>query len=1016
VAPPNNVELTAASGPATTERFAPARPTFKSDRDLLDAYGKLPLAFVENQGQTDPRVRYFAHGSGYAFFLTRKEIVLLFVHRFASRAAIEPATHQIILALRFLGGNPDVALKGEERAPGEVNYFRGSDQARWQTQLPRYGQIVYRDLWPGVDMTLTGQGGKLKYEFHLRPGARPADIRLAYRGSSGLALDSAGALLIETSSGMLRDSPPVAYQEIGGARVPVESRYALNDGGSAGTSFGFAVGKGYDPKHELIIDPGVDYSTFLGGTSHEIGAGIAVDAAGNVYVVGTTQSLDFPATGGAFRTRLNSTTNVSDVFVSKLNATGSALIYSTYLGGSGFDFGRAIAVDAAGNAYVTGQTASSNFPTTGGAFQRAIKFIPTPRPPDPMDAFVTKLNSAGSGLVYSTFLGGVDIDDALGIAVDSAGNAYVTGVTSSHDFPTTPGAFSRTSGGGNDAFVTKLNATGTALVYSTYLGGLDNEVGARIRLDAANNAYVMGSTRSADFPTTAGAFDTTHNGAFDVFVTKVNATGSGLVYSTFLGGSDFDSGQGLAIDAAGNAYVSGGTLSLDFPTTPGAFSTTPSGSDAFVTKLNAAGSALVYSTFLGGTGGEGAAAIAVDAAGIAYVTGGTSSVDFPTTADGFQPRFNGGASDAFVTRLNATGSALLYSTFLGGTNSESGADLVLDAKGNAYVTGVTYSADFPTTPGALDVIFKGNTLIFWGDAFVTKFVFADVGLSISSLAVSPSTVAGRTSSTGTATLSAAAPAGGATVTLASSNPAVVGVPASVTVPAGAASTSFAITTTTVAASTALSISGTFGGVTRTAVLTVTPVAAAPSLSSVTVDPTSVVGGAGASGTVTLTAAAPASGAIVGLSSSNTTVASVPASATVAAGALSANFSIGTTAVTVATPVTISGTFGGATRTATLSVNPQVAPPPPPPPPAQSATLTVTATGRTGERVTSSPAGINVAVGSTGSATFATGTSITLTVSNGRSAIWSGACSSGANKVKTCTFTITGAASVSANVQ
>jgi len=406
----------------------------------------------------------------------------------------------------------------------------------------------------------------------------------------------------------------------------------------------------------------------------------------------------------------------------------------------------------------------------------------------------------------------------------------------------------------------------------------------------------------------------------------------------------------------------------------------------------------------------------VDAAGIAYVTGGTSSVDFPTTADGFQPRFNGGASDAFVTRLNATGSAILYSTFLGGTNSESGADLVLDAKGNAYVTGVTYSADFPTTPGALDVIFKGNTLIFWGDAFVTKFVFADVGLGISSLAVSPSTVAGGTSSTGTATLSAAAPAGGATVTLASSNPAVVGVPASVTVPAGAASTSFAITTTTVAASTALSISGTFGGVTRTAVLTVTPVAAAPSLSSVTVNPTSVVGGAGASGTVTLTAAAPAGGAIVGLSSSNTTVASVPASATVAAGALSANFSIGTTAVTVATPVTISGTFGGATRTATLSVNPQVAPPPPPPPPAQSATLTVTATGRTGERVTSSPAGINVAVGSTGSATFATGTSITLTVSNGRSAIWSGACSSGANKVKTCTFTITGAASVSANVQ
>ena len=862
-------------------------------------------------------------------------------------------------------------------------------------------------------MALTGQGGELKYEFRVRPGARLANIRLAYLGSSGLSLDGAGALLIKTSTGVLRDSPPLAYQEIAGVRVPVESRYALTDGGSAETGYGFAVGKGYDPERELIVDPGVAYSTFLGGNSHEIGAGIAVDAAGNAYIVGTTQSLDFPATAGAFRTRLNSTTNVSDVFVSKLNATGSALIYATYIGGSGFDFGRAIAVDAAGNAYVTGQTGSSNFPTTGGAFQRAIKFIPTPRPADPLDAFVTKLNPTGTALVYSTYLGGVDVDDALGIAVDAAGNAYVTGQTTSHDFPTTPGAFSRTSGGGNDAFVTKLNATGSALVYSTYLGGLDNEFGARIRLDAQNNAFVMGSTRSADFPTTAGAFDTTHNGAFDVFVTKLNPTGSGLVYSTFIGGSAFDSGQGLAIDAEGNAYVSGGTLSLNFPTTPGAFATTPTGNDVFVTKLNPTGSGLVYSTFLGRSGG--AAAVAVDTAGNASVTGGTSALDFPTTVDGFRPRFNGGPSDAFVTRLNATGSALLYSTFLGGTNAESGADIALDAAGNAYVTGVTYSADFPTTPGALDVIFTGNTLIFWGDAFVTKCAFGDVALSISALAVSPSTVAGGASSTGTITLSAAALAAGATVTLASSNTAVAGVPASATVPAGATSASFTITTTPVTASTALSISGTFGGVSRSAVLTVTPVPAAPSLTSVTVNPTSVTGGAGSTGTVTLTAAAPSGGAIVGLSSSNAPVASVPASVTVTAGAVSANFAIGTTTVMVSTPVTITATFGGATRTSTLSVNPAAAPPPPPPP-AQSATVTVTATGRAGERVTSSPAGISVAVGSTGSATFTTGTSITLSVTNGRGAIWSGACSSGGSKVKTCTFTVTGAASVSANVQ
>src|SRR5437870_4048506 len=456
---------------ASADPLPSSAAAFTNEHDQrLEAYAKLPLAFVENQGQTDARVRYFAQGSHYAFFLTREEIVL--------------SLDRVILALKFVGANPNVALTGGKRASGEVNYFRGSDPARWQTNLSRYGQVVYRDLWPGVDMALTGQGGELKYEFRVRPGARLANIRLAYLGSSGLSLDGAGRLLIKTSTGVLRDSPPLAYQEIAGVRVPVESRYALTDGGSAETGYGFAVGKGYDPERELIVDPGVAYSTFLGGNSHEIGAGIAVDAAGNAYIVGTTQSLDFPATAGAFRTRLNSTTNVSDVFVSKLNATGSALIYATYIGGSGFDFGRAIAVDAAGNAYVTGQTGSSNFPTTGGAFQRAIKFIPTPRPADPLDAFVTKLNPTGSALVYSTYLGGVDVNDALSIAVDAAGNAYVTGQTTSHDFPTTPGAFSRTSGGANDAFVTKLNATGSALVYSTYPGGLDTELGARIRLDA----------------------------------------------------------------------------------------------------------------------------------------------------------------------------------------------------------------------------------------------------------------------------------------------------------------------------------------------------------------------------------------------------------------------------------------------------------------------------------------------------------------------------------------------------
>ena len=430
----------------------------------------------------------------------------------------------------------------------------------------------------------------------MRPGARPADIRLAYAGASALRVDDSGRLLIETEMGVLQDSRPVSYQTIAGVRVAVESRYVLNARDAGEQRYGFAVGASYQPDHELVIDPGVEYSTLLGGSSDDIAAGIQVDANGNAYVVGTTQSPNFPTTAGAFR-RTGAASNFGDVFVTKLNATGTALVYSTFIGGSNFDWGRAIAIDAAGNAYVTGQTKSSNFPTTGGAFDRTFNVDTCPRCGiDQEDAFALKLNAAGSGLVYSTLFGGFDLDDGLAIAVDGSGNAYVAGETGSANFPTTPGAFDTTRNGEFDTFVTKLNATGSALVYSTYLGGTLVEFPSRVAVDAARNVYVLGATRSADFPTTSGAFDTTQNGAFDVFVTKLNSTGSALIYSTFLGGTDFDSAGGLAIDSAGNAYISGGTGSLDFPTTPGSFDTLPDGSEAFVTKLNPTGSALVYST------------------------------------------------------------------------------------------------------------------------------------------------------------------------------------------------------------------------------------------------------------------------------------------------------------------------------------------------------------------------------------------------------------------------------------
>ena len=492
----------------------------ENHRQVLKAYAGLPLAFVENRGQTDSAVRFYAEGSRYAFHLMRDAAMLSFLDR-------SDATRGVALALRFVGANERLTVVGEDRAPGEVNYFQGSDASHWLTGLPRYSRVVYRELWPGVDMMLRGDAGQLKYEFRVRPGARHEAIRLAYDGADGLTLDDAGVLLIKTPLGVLRDSPPVAYQTIAGTQVPIDSHYVLRDRAGSSGEYGIAIGAGYDPEHELIIDPSIDYSTFLGGSAGDNGEGIVVDADGNAYIVGTTQSLDFPTTAGAFDRTLGNPNNAPDAFVSKLNLSGSALIYSTYLGGTEGDRGRAIAIDANGNAYITGKTDSENFPTTPDAFDTTANIDPNFLIID--DGFVAKLNASGSSLVYSTYLGGTENDEPRAIAVDAQGNAYVTGETVSAGFPTTPGAFDTVRSGEFDVFVTKLNAAGTGLVYSTFLGGLVSDIANGVAVDSAGNAFVTGSTRSSDFPTTPGAFDTTHNGMFDVFVAKLNPAGSALV-------------------------------------------------------------------------------------------------------------------------------------------------------------------------------------------------------------------------------------------------------------------------------------------------------------------------------------------------------------------------------------------------------------------------------------------------------------------------------------------------------
>jgi hypothetical protein len=424
---------------------------------------------------------------------------------------------------------------------------------------------------------------------------------------------------------------------------------------------------------------------------------------------------------------------------SKLNPAGSALVYTTYLGGSYFDVGNGIAVDAGGNAYVTGATQSADFPTTAGAFQ------PTFAGPSGLsDAFVTKLDPTGSALVYSTYLSSA-LSSA--IAVDTEGNAYVTGQTGSVNFPTTAGVFQPIYSGGGDAFVTKINPTGTALIYSTYLGGNDIDFSTAIAADTDGNAYVTGTTASANFATTTGVFQPIYSGGGgDAFVTKINPAGSALVYSTYLGGSSGgNGGEGIAVDADGNAYVAGFTASTNFPTTPGAFQSVYAGGFgfAFVTKFNPTGSGLVYSTYLGGSDNKGmginnwGTGIAIDAAGNAYVTGFTFANNFPTTLDAIQPLL-AGSWDAFVTKLNSTGSGLVYSTYLGGGNGDDGTGIAVDAQGNAYVTGETASENFPITPGAFQRFYAGPRLgqiRSDGDAFVAKFV--DVALPPSPAVPSP---------------------------------------------------------------------------------------------------------------------------------------------------------------------------------------------------------------------------------------------------------------------------------------
>jgi hypothetical protein len=671
--------------------------------------------------------------------------------------------------MKLRDANPAAKVTGEDELAGTTNYLIGNDPTKWRTNVPTYAKVKYEGIYSGIDLVYYGNQRQLEYDFIVAPGADPRRIAFDVRGARRIRRDEHGDLVLKMGEGEIRWHQPIAYQEKQGARQEIVARYSL----TAANRVTFELGK-YDASRQLYIDPLI-YSTYLGGSGGfgDSGKAIAVDSFGDAYVTGFTGSTNFPTTPGALQTGCNTSVYCENVFVTKFNPAGSALVYSTYLSPGNNYGGAGIAVDSAGDAYIVGTT-TGDFPTTPGAFQTTCGSSGAGC------TFVTEIDPSGSALIYSTYLGGGGFvtDTGLAIAVDSTGSAYVTGQTYSPSFPVTPGAFQTSCNAGyncegGDAFVAKFNPTGSALVYSSYLGAGGDDRGNAIAVDSAGNAYVTGATCAKDFPVTPGAFETTYPGGSCgndpqaswgyAFVTKVNPTGSALVYSTYLGGSGITHGLGIAGDSAGNAYVTGYTFTTNFPTTPGAFQTSCSGTecaqygDAFVTKFNPAGSALVYSTYLGGFKADQGNAIAVDSAGSAYVTGITTSSNFPVANPIQQEEV--GSGNAFVSKFNPTGSALVYSTYLGGGGGDLGNGIAVDSAGNAYVTGYTLSSDFPTTPGA----FQPTCGSPCARVFVAKMFIAAATTTVLSSSANPSTYGQLVPLTAVVTSALGAPPNGETV-------------------------------------------------------------------------------------------------------------------------------------------------------------------------------------------------------------------------------------------------------------
>jgi hypothetical protein len=689
-------------------------------------FARLPLYFVENRGQLDEQVAYYVQGKDKTLYFTSEGLTFALspgpeLGEGEAQNGTPRDVQRWAVKLDFVGSNPDVQPVGVSETGALISYFKGRPD-QWVTGLKTYSRIVYRDLWPGIDLEYSGTVNRLKYQFVVQPGADAAQIRLAYRGAD-LTIDEAGQLQVSTPLAGFHDGTPYAYQEAqGGEREQVQVAYQFATTPTGQSVYGFHVGH-YDSTRTLVLDPVLFvYCGYIGGGSYDRGNGIAVDGDGNAYVVGRTSSISttFPVAVGPDLTYNGDT----DAFVAKVRADGAGLVYCGYIGGSDWDDGYGIAVDGSGSAYVVGETfsISTTFPVAVGPDLSHNGF-------GGMDAFVAKVISDGTGLEYCGYIGGIADDWGRAIAVDGDGSAYVTGHTSSDEtsFPVAVGPdlkYNDEFPSGLDAFVAKVRADGTGLDYCGYIGGVGIDWGNAIAVDGDGNAYVCGETEADEesFPVLIGP-DLTHNGDRDAFVAKVNTDGWGLEYCGYMGGLQDDYGEGIAVDAAGHAYVVGSTESHQdhgFPVTVGPDLTHNGTRDAFVAKVSAEGWALDYCGYIGGSSWENGYGIAIDGFGNACVTGDTRSspaLGFPVMA-GPQLTYSG-EGDAFMSKVRADGTGLLYSGYIGGSSGEIGYGIAVDGAGNAYVVGSTssISTTFPITVGP-DLTYNGG-----GDAFVAKLLF-----------------------------------------------------------------------------------------------------------------------------------------------------------------------------------------------------------------------------------------------------------------------------------------------------